>query len=311
MQWLNSLPLGDNRPLQIAALLGIAVLAIVVLFVVYRVFFGNRLRFAAGTKARQPRLGLVDAFSLDGQRQLVIVRRDNVEHLLMIGGPNDVVIEAQIVRAQPQATARDKEAGLAPAAAQAAPKPAAPAPEQPKAPPAPAVVPVRPAPQPGSALVTTAVRPPNRIDPVPPPAPKPSQPPAAVTPAPPYAPKTQLSQPPAVEPADSRAPAKPLVLPIRPNAPPPKPAALAAPSPTPTPASPPSPLPPPIVVPPPPTASAAGPAKSLVIPIAPPAPAPKAPNAPPQAAAAGGKGDPFAGLDSLEAEMARLLGRDP
>ena len=33
------------------------------------------------------------------------------------------------------------------------------------------------------------------------------------------------------------------------------------------------------------------------------------PQAPP--ASSGGKGDPFAGLDSLEAEMARLLGRDP
>jgi hypothetical protein len=32
-------------------------------------------------------------------------------------------------------------------------------------------------------------------------------------------------------------------------------------------------------------------------------------SAPPTAPAA--KGDPFAGLDSLEAEMARLLGRDP
>jgi len=37
----------------------------------------------------------VDAFDLDRQRQLVIIRRDNVEHLLMIGGPNDLVIESQ------------------------------------------------------------------------------------------------------------------------------------------------------------------------------------------------------------------------
>src|SRR5580704_9328121 len=125
MQWLTNLPLGDKPLLQIAVLVGVAIVAIIVLIVAYRSFFGHRLRFSAGGKARQPRLGLVDAFSLDGQRQLVIVRRDNVEHLLMIGGPNDVVVEAQIVRAQPQAPARDKDVAVAPLAAPPAPKPAA------------------------------------------------------------------------------------------------------------------------------------------------------------------------------------------
>ena len=48
--------------------------------------------------------------NLDGQRQLVIVRRDNVEHLLMIGGPNDVVVESQILRVA--APARDKDAAM-------------------------------------------------------------------------------------------------------------------------------------------------------------------------------------------------------
>jgi hypothetical protein len=31
----------------------------------------------------------------------VLVRRDNIEHLLMIGGPTDIVVEPNIVRAQP------------------------------------------------------------------------------------------------------------------------------------------------------------------------------------------------------------------
>ncbi len=42
---------------------------------------------------------MVDAAAVDGRRRLVIVRRDNVEHLLMIGGPTDVLVEANIVRA--------------------------------------------------------------------------------------------------------------------------------------------------------------------------------------------------------------------
>src|SRR4051794_31721658 len=51
-----------------------------------------------GGRTRQPRLGIVDVYDLDRQRQLILLRRDNVEHLLLIGGPNDVVIETNIVR---------------------------------------------------------------------------------------------------------------------------------------------------------------------------------------------------------------------
>ena len=59
---------------------------------------GDRAGRALGGRGRQQRLGVVDAFDLDRQRQLVIIRRDNIEHLLMIGGPNDVLVESAIVR---------------------------------------------------------------------------------------------------------------------------------------------------------------------------------------------------------------------
>ena len=42
---------------------------------------------------------MIDYASVDGRRRLILVRRDNVEHLLMIGGPTDVVVEPNIVRA--------------------------------------------------------------------------------------------------------------------------------------------------------------------------------------------------------------------
>ena len=83
---------------------------------IFRLTFGRRLRLPRNGRARPPRLGTVDAFDLDRQRQLVIIRRDNVEHLLMIGGPNDVVIESEIIRAESrdprdlrEARIRDKE----------------------------------------------------------------------------------------------------------------------------------------------------------------------------------------------------------
>ena len=49
-------------------------------------------------RSRQPRLGIVDVYDLDRQRQLILLRRDNVEHLLLVGGPNDVIVETNIVR---------------------------------------------------------------------------------------------------------------------------------------------------------------------------------------------------------------------
>ena len=60
-------------------------------------------RLGASTRGRQPRLAVIDYASVDGRRRLILVRRDNVEHLLMIGGPSDIVVEPNIVRAVPAA----------------------------------------------------------------------------------------------------------------------------------------------------------------------------------------------------------------
>jgi flagellar protein FliO/FliZ len=65
-----------------------------------RRFAGNRLG-ANTSRGRMPRLAVIDAAAVDGRRRLVLVRRDNVEHLLMIGGPTDIVVEPNIVRAIP------------------------------------------------------------------------------------------------------------------------------------------------------------------------------------------------------------------
>ncbi len=42
------------------------------------------------------RLDVVEQSSLDGRRRLVLIRRDEVEHLIMTGGPVDIVIETNI-----------------------------------------------------------------------------------------------------------------------------------------------------------------------------------------------------------------------
>lgn len=75
----------------------------------------------AGVRGRQPRLAVIDAATVDARRRLILVRRDNVEHLLMIGGPTDVVIEPNIVRAT--GTARDAAAVHAVPTPDALPRP--------------------------------------------------------------------------------------------------------------------------------------------------------------------------------------------
>jgi hypothetical protein len=44
----------------------------------------------------EPRLGVMEQASVDGKRKLLLIRRDDVEHLIMTGGPVDVVIETGI-----------------------------------------------------------------------------------------------------------------------------------------------------------------------------------------------------------------------
>ena len=83
----------------------VAVLALIgVAAWLVRRFAGNRLG-ANPNRGRMPRLAVIDAAAVDSRRRLVLVRRDNIEHLLMIGGPTDIVVEPNIVRAMP---ARDQ-----------------------------------------------------------------------------------------------------------------------------------------------------------------------------------------------------------
>jgi flagellar protein FliO/FliZ len=108
---------------------------------------------AAGnvTRGRNRRLAVVDSLALDPKRQLLIVRRDNVEHLILVGGPQDMVVETGIAveeaapaqparRPVPMAAARKPvPAKVAPAAAPAVA--VAPIAAQPSAEPAPAAPP--------------------------------------------------------------------------------------------------------------------------------------------------------------------------
>src|SRR5262249_3895499 len=63
---------------------------------------GERLLGSAGVRGRQVRLAVIEDVEISGRRRLILIRRDNVEHLLMIGGPTDLLVEPNIVRAAAQ-----------------------------------------------------------------------------------------------------------------------------------------------------------------------------------------------------------------
>src|SRR5256885_4886850 len=92
----------------------VIVLALIgITFWLIRRFGGTRVG-SATQRGRAPRLAVIDAAAVDSRRRLVLVRRDNVEHLLLIGGPSDFVVEQNIVRAVPVNAPRDVPVPRAP-----------------------------------------------------------------------------------------------------------------------------------------------------------------------------------------------------
>jgi hypothetical protein len=54
------------------------------------------------------RISVSEQYNLDSKRRLILIRRDDVEHLIMTGGPVDIVIEQNI--AAPRDFARSEAA---------------------------------------------------------------------------------------------------------------------------------------------------------------------------------------------------------
>lgn len=84
-----------NRLIVAVVGVGVALLILAIALWLMRRRSGSA-PFIRGGRNRQPRLQVLDATAVDARRRLVLVRRDNVEHLVMIGGPTDIVIESGI-----------------------------------------------------------------------------------------------------------------------------------------------------------------------------------------------------------------------
>lgn len=73
--------------------LGLIFVLVLALWFVRRLAGGT---FIAGGIHRHRRLAILDAAAVDTKRRLVLVRRDDREHLLLIGGATDIVVERNI-----------------------------------------------------------------------------------------------------------------------------------------------------------------------------------------------------------------------
>ncbi len=130
----------DFGPYLNYAIAAAIVLALLVIGMLVLRAVGGRVRARQGS-----RLGVSEYHEVDKLRRLVLVRRDGVEHLLMIGGEQDLVIETGIGRvSEPQAAAPRRPEDLYPTAPDYRPTPvlSRPEPEETK------TVPLRAAPRP-------------------------------------------------------------------------------------------------------------------------------------------------------------------
>ncbi|MCL6229859.1 flagellar biosynthetic protein FliO [Bartonella bilalgolemii] len=55
----------------------------------------NKIQFKTNRKY-QSRLAVCDTVAIDRTHRLVLIRRDNIEHLLLIGGSTAIIIESNI-----------------------------------------------------------------------------------------------------------------------------------------------------------------------------------------------------------------------
>ncbi|RWO30701.1 MAG: hypothetical protein EOS08_11270, partial [Mesorhizobium sp.] len=195
MQWLDSVA-GPGYAAAILWTVVALVLVVIVLLIIKLVrnlTFGT---FVAGGRNRKTRLAVMDATAVDSHRRLVLVRRDDIEHLLLIGGPTDVVVERDIRLSALRRPALTGDGG----GHQPAPPPRAPQP-------APAPVRQTPSPQPASNAPTPGR--PHQPAPAPRPAAQSPQS-ATITPLPAYTNAVRYAPSPARQdsPAKPNSPAK-------------------------------------------------------------------------------------------------------
>jgi hypothetical protein len=147
--WLDGLA-GPGYTQAILWTFGALLLLLIVLIIIKMVRSLTFGTFVAGGRNRKTRLAVMDATAVDSHRRLVLVRRDDIEHLLLIGGPTDLVVESDIRLTQqrrPALTGDSSREAVARPQQLPRPRPTEQPPARPATPPPPRT-PERPAAQP-------------------------------------------------------------------------------------------------------------------------------------------------------------------
>jgi len=81
--------------LAVAAILFVIAIGALMVWA-FRAFFSGHSGAQGFLRPLDKRLGVVETAPVDARRKLLLVRRDDVEHLIMIGGPLDLLLETGI-----------------------------------------------------------------------------------------------------------------------------------------------------------------------------------------------------------------------
>src|SRR5690606_22347477 len=95
LEWLESIA-GPQFVPAVLWTLAVLVALVAIVIGIRTVRRASSGTFVAGGRSRKTRLAVMDATAVDSHRRLVLVRRDDVEHLLLIGGASDIVVEPNI-----------------------------------------------------------------------------------------------------------------------------------------------------------------------------------------------------------------------
>ncbi|PCI32193.1 MAG: hypothetical protein COB54_07980 [Alphaproteobacteria bacterium] len=94
--------LQEARPMELGAYFQFVMALLFVLALILLIAYGAK-RFGLmarvtvnSTKTRDKRLNIVEILPIDARRKLMLIRRDDVEHLVILGTERDIVIETDI-----------------------------------------------------------------------------------------------------------------------------------------------------------------------------------------------------------------------
>ncbi len=70
---------------------------------------GGAIKLNARSRDGRRRIAVVDAVGVDARRRLILIRRDDVEHLVLLGAHDDILIERGIIPPKAEENSEDTD----------------------------------------------------------------------------------------------------------------------------------------------------------------------------------------------------------